>query len=260
MWINYIRYPSWFVSMLIWPVLFPFGYVFTSKALAGPDGVALQAFSRLAGTADYTSFMAIGTTFWMWFNFMLWGLGGALRNEQVRGTLETNWLAPVPKIFLLIGAFVMEAMMGLIQLCVTGLLLYLIYGVQLSGSLWHVALIVMLSVPSVYGIGLMFASLVLVAKETSALIFFVRGLMTVFCGITYPIAVLPDWMKSVSNTLPLSHSIQAVRAVIAGNGLEMIRGQLFYLAASGVVLLMLGYATFVAIERRLTETGTIGQY
>ncbi|MGE5653264.1 MAG: ABC transporter permease, partial [Bacillota bacterium] len=197
-WLTYVRYPSWFISMMIWPLLFPFGYIFSSKALAGPDGAALATFGRLAGTTDFAGFIAIGTTFWMWFNVMLWNLGGALRAEQMRGTLESNWLAPVPKAFLLLGSFLTEAAMGLIMVGCSALTIYLVWGVRLLGSFWHLAVIILASIPSIYGIGMVFASIVLAAKEINALIFFVRGLMTVFCGVTYPITVLPSWMKGIS--------------------------------------------------------------
>lgn len=259
-WINYLRYPSWFISLLIWPVLFPFAYIFTTRALAGPDNMALATFAEIAGTVDYAGFIAIGTTFWMWFNMMLWGFGGALRAEQMRGTMESNYLAPVPKVFLLLGGFVAETAMGLVMICISAATLYLVYGVTSAGSLWHLALIALISVPSIYGIGTIFASLVLVAKETNAMIFFVRGLMTVFCGVTYPIGILPGWMQSVSRSLPLTHSIAAVRHIVAGGSLEGLRPELLFLGVSGVLLLMAGYAVYCAVNKRLLQSGTVGQY
>jgi len=209
----FVRYPSWLIAVCIWPILFPFAYIFSSRALAGPDGAAVATFASFAGTTNYAAFIAIGTTFWMWFNAMLWGLGGALRGEQLRGTLESNWLAPVPRVFLLLGAFWADALQGLFILLVSYFTIYLVYGVKVLGSAWHLVVVVLISMPSIYGIGMIFASLVLLAKEINAFIFFVRGIMTVFCGITYPLAVLPAWMRAISQSLPLTHSIHALRTV-----------------------------------------------
>ena len=259
-WINYVRYPSWFISLIIWPVLFPFAYIFTTRALAGPDNIALGTFAELAGTVDYAGFIAIGTTFWMWFNMMLWGFGGALRTEQMRGTMESNYLAPVPKVFLLLGGFLAEAIMGLFMMGISATTLYLVYGVRSLGSVWHLGLIALISVPSIYGIGTIFASLVLVAKETNAMIFFVRGLMTVFCGVTYPLGMLPGWMQAVSRSLPLTHSISAVRHVVAGGSITGLVPELRFLAVSGVLLLLAGFIVYLAVNRRLLDSGTVGQY
>lgn len=259
-WITYIRYPSWFVSLLIWPILFPFGYIFASRALAGPGNAAISTFASLAGTADYVSYITVGTLMWWWFNLMLWGLGSSLRSEQTRGTLESNWLAPLSKLFLLLGAAWADILVGLCTLGISFLSLYLIYGVRVVGSLWHLILVMLVSIPSIYGIGIIFASLVLVAKETNALVFFVRGLMTVFCGISYPLAVLPGWMATIARTLPLTHSIAAVRAIVSGSSLGAIGAELQYLLVSGVCLLAVGYLTFLSVKRYMLITGTIGQY
>src|SRR5438045_4047017 len=71
-WIIFRRYPSWIMAVLIWPVLLPQAYIFTAKALAGPNGASLMAFGNVAGTTDYVSFIAVGSLLWGWLNFTLW--------------------------------------------------------------------------------------------------------------------------------------------------------------------------------------------
>src|SRR5215470_18647800 len=102
-WVIFKRYPSWVIAIVIWPVLFPVGYIFTAKALGGPAGKDLAAFRALAGTEDYVSFIVIGSILWMWLNMTLWDAGLQLRNEQMRGTLESNWLCPVWRGSILVG-------------------------------------------------------------------------------------------------------------------------------------------------------------
>lgn len=258
--LTFVRYPSWFLAMLIWPVLMPFNFIFAGKALAGPQGEGLAAFASLAGTADYVGFVVVGTTFWMWFNSMLWGLGTAFRNEQMRGTLESNWLAPVPKVFVALGSFLGDSIVGLAVLVLATGSLALVYGVRMAADPLALLLVVLASVPSIYGIGLAFASLVLTVKEANAAVFFIRGLMTVFCGITYPIAVLPAWMQPISAALPLTHSIQGVRMILAGSDVAGVSAQLRYLGISGALLLALGFGIFEMVQRRMITAGTLGQY
>jgi ABC-2 type transport system permease protein len=255
-----LRYPGWYIALLIWPVLMPFSLVYGAKALAGPQGEGMATFTRMAGTPDYMGFIVVGTIFWMWFNSVLWGLGMAFRTEQLRGTLESNWLAPVPKVFLALGAFLGDAAIGLIVMTFATLSTTLVYRLPLTVNPPLLAAIVLLSVPSVYGIGLGFASLVLSAKEVNSAVFFVRGLMTVFCGVSFPIAALPDFMQPVSRLLPLTHSIGAVRAALAGASLGDVMPHLRYLVASGVLLLAGGFAIFALVQRRMLAAGTLGQY
>ena len=102
-WILFKRYPSWLLSLIIWPVIFPAAYILSARALAGPDGSGVALFARLAGTDNYMGYIVIGTAVWMWQNMTLWSLGFALRMEQWRGTLETNWLSPARRFWLLLG-------------------------------------------------------------------------------------------------------------------------------------------------------------
>ena len=39
----------------------------------------------------------------MWLNLTLWSVGFSLREEQMRGTLESNWLCPVWRISIVLG-------------------------------------------------------------------------------------------------------------------------------------------------------------
>ncbi|OGS69026.1 MAG: hypothetical protein A2Y96_01855 [Firmicutes bacterium RBG_13_65_8] len=254
------RYSTWFLPYVIWPVVAPFSYVFTSRALSGPNNEALQSFARLSGTTNFTMFIIIGTTFWFWFNMMLWDLGYSFRREQMRGTMESNFLAPVPKAFMALGAFLVSVVVGLgmvVMACVTA---YLVWGLRFTGSFWGLCAVVLASVPSIYGIGLIFASAVLLLKEVNAMVFFVRGIMTVFCGVVYPVAALPGWMQAISRALPLTYSIEAVRVIAAGGGLGDVLPGLRFLGLSGAILLFLGFACFEGVQVHLIKTGTLGQY
>ncbi|HZY41050.1 MAG TPA: hypothetical protein VFF59_03530, partial [Anaerolineae bacterium] len=93
-WTIFKRYPSWIIALFIWPIIFPAAYILSSRALAGPDGSGLVLFQEAAGTTEVIGFIGIGTTIWMWQNVVLWNVGFALREEQLRGTLESNWLSP----------------------------------------------------------------------------------------------------------------------------------------------------------------------
>ena len=103
-WIILRRYPSWVVAVLIWPLLGPSIFIFTARAMSGPDGTGVAAFSALTGTADYASYVVLGIAIWMWLNVTLWDVGFHLRAEQMRGTLESNWLCPVWRLGLVLGS------------------------------------------------------------------------------------------------------------------------------------------------------------
>src|SRR5512140_1017755 len=134
-WMIFTRYPSWIISLFIWPLIFPMAYLLTARALSGPDGSGLAQFQNSTGISDYIGYIAVGTTIWMWQNVVLWNVGYALRNEQMRGTLESSWLSPTWRFAYLLGSSIPQLGSMLFFLLISGLEFSLLFGVHFGGSL-----------------------------------------------------------------------------------------------------------------------------
>lgn len=260
-WTSFVRYPSWIISLFIWPVIFPMGYILTARALSGVDGSGLATFQDTTGLNEYVGYIAVGTMIWMWQNIVLWAVGYALRNEQMRGTLESNWLSPTWRFSYLLGSSIPQMVSMFMLMLVSGLEYAFLFGVDFNGSLWLSLLVILASIPSVYGLGFAFASVVITLKEANAFVFLVRGIVMIFCGITYPLAMLPGWMESVAQWLPQTYIIHAMRsAALSAEGFSGIAFDLKMILLFGVFWFALGYALFNMMERRARQTGAIGQY
>jgi ABC-2 type transport system permease protein len=260
-WLNFIRYPSWIIALFVWPVIFPAAYILGARALAGPQGSGLQVFLKMAGTSDYMGYIVVGTTIWMWQNIVLWNVGLALRNEQLRGTLESNWLTPTGRFSYLLGSGITQFFVMLVFLTISVLEFGLVFGVRLHGDPWLVLLVFLAGIPSIYGLGFTFASLVITAKEANAFVYLVRGAVMIFCGITYPISLLPGWMRGVADWLPQTYIIHGMRtAILTEASFASLQSDLLHLLAFGLIWLAIGYTLFNWMERRARQTGAIGQY
>jgi ABC-2 type transport system permease protein len=260
-WTIFVRYPSWIIALLIWPLIFPMLYILTARALSGPDGSGLAVFMKTTGATDYIGYIIIGTTVWMWQNIVLWDVGFALRQEQMRGTLESNWLSPTWRFSYLLGHTGPQIVSMAMFVLITAIEFGLIFGVRLNGSGWMLALVMLAAIPAIYGLGFAFASLVITVKEANAFVFLIRGLVMIFCGITFPVAILPEWMQSVAKWMPQSYLIHAMRAAAFTNaGVTELLPDLIPLLSFGTVWLIIGYAAFIWMERRARQTGAIGQY
>lgn len=260
-WTIFRRYPSWIIALFIWPIIFPMAYILSSQALAGPNGGGLLIFQRTAGTTDVVGYIAIGTIIWMWQNVVLWNVGFSLREEQLRGTLESNWLSPSWRFSLLLGNSAVQMVTMLIFIGVSLLEFSLFFGVRFNGDPLVVALMFLVSIPSIYGLGFAFASIVITAREANAFVFLVRGLVMIFCGITFPIAVLPQWMQSVATLLPQTYIINGFReAMLNGADFATLWPTIQALLLFGAFWLAIGFALFKRMERRARQTGALGQY
>ncbi|HEY8496628.1 MAG TPA: ABC transporter permease [Limnochordales bacterium] len=260
-WMIQLRYPAELLGLVVWPVLFPAIYIFSARALAGPEGEAVAVFASRTGTEDYVGYILFGTMLWMILNMTLWDLGGHLRREQLRGTLEVCWTTPASRVGMLMGVSLAQISNAVLFLAVAALMLRLVYGFELRGSVGLLLVLMVLSILPVIGLGLAFASLVLVLKEINSLVFLVRGVFMVFAGMTYPVEVLPGWMQAVSAFLPLTYSIRAMRAVgLSGAGWADVQGDALALAMFSVVFLVAGWRAFRAVERMAQQAGTLTHY
>lgn len=258
---TFLRYPSWFISMVLWPLIFPIAYIFSARALAGPDNSGLAIFTQNTGVTDYVGFIVIGTTIWMWQNIVLWNVGGTLRNEQILGTLESNWMSPVWRFSLLLGNSVTQLLVSLLMLLTAGLEFALILGVRFQGSVWLTILVTLASIPSIYGLGFVFASLVIYTKEANAFVFLVRGIVMIFCGITFPITILPQWMQGVATWLPQTYIIRAFRTTtLSGGGFASVSADLLALLGFGAFWVIAGYLAFNWMDRKTRQSGSLANH
>jgi ABC-2 type transport system permease protein len=197
----------------------------------------------------------------MWQNIVLWEVGFSLRNEQLRGTLESNWLSPTWRFSYLLGHTGPQIVSMFMFIGVTALEFGLLFGVRLNGSIWMILLMMLAAIPAIYGLGFAFASLVITVKEANAFVFLIRGIVMIFCGITFPVSLLPGWMQSIAKWLPQTYLIHGMRAAAFSNaGPKELASDLIPLLLFGTVWLLIGYSTFVWMERRARRTGAIGQY
>lgn len=259
--IQSIRYPTWALQLIIWPLIFPLLYIMSAVGMAGPGGNGTNAFKNAAGTDSFMGYIVIGTMAWMWVNTTMWSFGTYLREEQTRGTLESNWLCPIKKFNMLIGGGIVSAMEALMMSIVSIWEYKYIYGVNFTGSMfcWIIMFIVMM--PGVYGLGSLFASLVLWVKETNSAVHLVRGVIMIFCGITFPTAIMPGWMQLVSKVLPFTFGISAARTLmIVGGTLKDAFWDILICFIEGIILLIAGRFGFKAVENKVRISGSLERF
>lgn len=256
------RYPTRFLGFLFWPIVMPVAYVLQARGFAGDSQAAMDAFAARAGTSDIVGFLFLGFTAYMWISMVLWGPGTALRTEQVRGSLEALFLTPASRLVILFGPAFSQIVWALYMFGLVGVALVFLFGVPIGPTEALRALaVIVVSVPALYGLGALFASIVLRFGEVSALVQTVRGVFTVFCGMTFPIVVLPEWGRAVALTLPPTYLIGGLRSVLLTEAdLVSVIPELAILLALGLFLCGAAVVAFRRTERYARRGGSLAQY
>jgi ABC-2 type transport system permease protein len=121
--------------------------------------------------------------------------------------------------------------------------------------------VILVAVPALYGLGALFAAVVLRFGEVQAMVQGVRGVFTVLCGMSFPIIMLPEWARAVALALPPTYLIADLRHVLlTGAGLVELVPDLAILFAIGAFLCVAAVIAFRRTERHARRGGSLAQY
>ncbi|MGH2377519.1 MAG: ABC transporter permease [Candidatus Limnocylindria bacterium] len=257
------RYPMLLLGSLFWPILLPSMYVLMGQVYSGGgDPRALGAFAERSGISDVTGFVFVGFAMYMWLSIILWGPGTALRQEQMRGSLEAVFLTPASRLVVLFGPPLGTLWVILFQFLVMGLALWLLFGIVLDlAAVARAVVVLVFAVPALYAIGSLFAAAVLRYGEIGPAVHFVRGALVLACGITYPVVMLPGWAQAVAAALPPTYIVDDLRRVLlAGATLEGVAPDLAVIALLTVAFGAVAIGIYRWTEGYARRTGALGRY
>ncbi len=256
---HYTRYPGNFVLVLILPFLFTL-LIFGMGAFVGGADAAANFASR-TGTTNIIVYEILGSAVWMTSWVVVEDVGVALRDEQMKGTLEQNFLAPVSRFTLLVG-------MSLTDIVITTAIFVVVVGltvlVMLPGSfvsLFPAFIMLLVGLVPLFGIGFLFAGFVVKFKEPYVFIQLVNLLFATLTGTYYPVTFLPRWVQFLSGALPQTYVIEDMRRIVLANQtLVSLFGSIFILLALALAYPILGYAVYRQLEKRASVTGEFSKY
>src|SRR3989449_6448934 len=254
------RYPGEFIFVLIIP------YFLTAMVVAmgtsvGGAGAASNFSAQTGSTLNPFVFLIIGAGVWMISWMVLEGIGTSLRDEQIKGTLEQNFLAPINRFPLLVGTAVAQIVITTILFIsvIAATVLVLAPG-NAIGLIWAFG-ILMVGLMPLFGIGFVFAALVVRFKEPYAFTQTMNVLFGVLGGAFYNVTVLPSWVRVVSAAIPQSIVIQDMRLAVESVGsIVGAFGSLIALLTMGLVYPVLGYYFFKQFERRAKISGDLSKF
>ncbi|HVD30377.1 MAG TPA: ABC transporter permease [Methylomirabilota bacterium] len=256
------RYPTLFLGLLFWPVLLPASWVLMGHAYSGNDPQALAAFAERAGSTNVAGFVFVGYAMYMWLSSLLWGSGTALRQEQVRGSLEAVFVTPASRLVPLFGPGVATLIPMAATFVVMGVALWLLFGVVPPlGAVLQAAVVVVLGVPALYAIGTLFAASVLRFGEVGPIVQLVRGMFVLACGITFPVAMLPLWAQVWAWLMPPTYIVEDLRRVLLqGAGLAEVAPHIAIVLTIAMLTALLAVAVFRFLETSARRSGMLSRF
>jgi ABC-2 type transport system permease protein len=208
--------------------------------------------------------MLVGSCVFMVVTLMMWLIGYWVRREQETGTLESMYLAPAKRLYVLAGVTTYAFIRSFIVFVLALFLGSLAFGVNpLSGNVLAAFAFVAVGFLPLWGIGFLFGAFILKIKEANSVIQLVQWVVAFLMGIYYPISFFPTWMQYAAASFPPTVLNDGIRSSLLNIG-NLFGSEWWVpfalLCAFSLILPLLGYEIFLQTERRLKRTEGVGQY
>jgi ABC-2 type transport system permease protein len=256
------RYPTLFLGQLFWPVVLPASWVLMGRAYSGNDPEALAAFAERAGSSNVAVFVFVGYAMYNWLSALLWGAGTALRQEQLRGSLEAVFVTPASRLVPLFGPGVGTLLPMAMVFVSNFLALRIFFGIfPPIEAVAQAAVIVVLGIPALYAIGSLFAASVLRFGEVGPVVQLIRGMFVLLCGITFPVAMLPLWAQVWAKLMPPTYIVDDIRRVLLRDEtIADVAGDIAIVLSLAALTAILAVAVFRYLETSARRTGMLGRF
>jgi ABC-2 type transport system permease protein len=254
----YFRYPSLilseFITLPAWFVLFAVG--------VAANFVRKGTVTSTLGETSTFSFFYWGFVFLIVFSTSIWGIGQYIRTEQLQGTIEQLFVAPISRVSIIFGRFARTFFTDLAIIGYTAILIGGLGHQQVSiGNPLLFSLVFAILYLGVLGFGLVFAGITFRIKSFNILSNLTQFLVIGLCGVFFPLTVLPGPVRLVSFALPFTYFADLLRYAASG-ATTIIDPALEVLVALilSLGLFVAGLLLFKATEKYAQTRGLIGTH
>lgn len=211
---------------------------------------------------SYVEFVAVGIALMSFVQIGLSRVMGAIRNEQLIGTLESLLVSPTAPTTLQLGLVIYDFFYVPLRTAIFLFLAAVIFDIQIQLSGTAPALLMLLSfIPFVWGLGVASAAGTLTFRRGTGLVGVGVAALTVLSAAYIPLEVLPGWARTIARYNPFTLALTGTRRVLlGGSGWAEVWSVVRVFMPLSAVTLALGVLAFRWALRRERKLGTLGLY
>jgi ABC-2 type transport system permease protein len=221
----------------------PKGYIIEKLLLAAHPQAQRQAVTGAA--VRYVDWLFPGILGMNMMFSCLFGVGYVVVRYRKSGFLKRLHATPLTAFEFLSAQVLSRLLLILFITAVLYLGISTIIGFHAAGNVFLLILVAILAGLSMVALGLTIAARFSSEELVGGLLNILTWPMMLLSGIWFSLEGSPRWIQWVAHLFPLTHALDAARAVMLdGAGLRAIAPHLLYLAATALIFLALGAWSF----------------
>lgn len=252
-----LSYRASFAVQLLGNLLILGIFYFIGKTVANHP---LPALAKYGGS--FLAFALIGIALTDCVGVSITIFANQIRDGQTTGTLEATLMSPARLSVILVDsslwAYFFSAIRFLLYLAVGSVL----YGVSMrQANIPSAAIIFLLTILCFMGIGILWASVIMIVKRGSAILMTVGFITIIVSGALFPTAVLPHWMQVIGSFIPLTPALDGMRlALLKGFTPTLLANRMAELGIFAVLSLGVGLTAFEWAVKAAMRSGSLTEY
>lgn len=265
-WVNQLRrdflvdfsYKISFFGQFFGIVLTSISFFFISKTFPMTNSIHLADFNY-----DYFMFATIGIAIIDMVISIMRSLTISLREAQTFGYDEILFISSVSPTYIFFCSSIYTFIKGTFKFIFYIFLLQLLgdYSFSITSILIVFFLFFVMVIPFL-GLSFFGLSFVLFYKQADPVNFIINTVLSIFSGIIYPVSVLPTFMQTISDFIPLTSQLNSARHILLNDSLDnYISSNLFYLhILFSLFFLFCSMQVFKIVVSLVKIRGTLGTY
>ncbi|MBU7019286.1 MAG: ABC transporter permease [Theionarchaea archaeon] len=210
---------------------------------------------------DYISYILVGSIGWGYLWSAMGSASGSIQQEMVQGTFEPIFLTPTSPYIIVFAYTVWGLLMGTFSMLTFLSLGVFVFKIELTGNILLALVLMGLSVLMMVGFGLMVAGLNIFLKQVGSFVPVIQAVSLFFCGVYFPIEVLPRILHPISRIFPFYYSITGLRMALSDKAsVPEVAPYFWILLVLAVLALGIGMYFFRRGLNRARREGTLAYY
>jgi ABC-2 type transport system permease protein len=206
---------------------------------------------------DFITYILMGSVGWSFLWSITSSASTSIRSEMMMGTLESILLTSTKITTLVISYTIFGCFIGALSSLVLILIGYFVFDTIIYANIYTI-LILLVSIVIMTGFGMIFSGLTLWIKNIGDFIPLFQNISMFFCGVYFPITILPHYMQKIAKFIPFYYSIEGMRLSII-NPVQSIKYILILILFS-LIITILGFYSLRKGLKKAKRDGSLSFY
>ncbi len=238
-----------FIAMLLYPIVW--------VSVFGVLGRTIDDAGGTGAPGGFSTFMVIGIITWRFIRVGFFDSSLSIRWEQHIGTFKNIYMLPhhimIPISATTLSGFTVS-MVNFVEMWIVA---ELVFGISLNITVPSFLFLV-LAWLSIIGFGFAIAGIAILYKEIQAVFTVIFFSFQFFCGVFYPVEVLPKSAQYISRAIPITYALSGMRTSISHGYIP--RTDLLVMPIAGLIGLAVGLITMHLCLKKALKEGKLERY